>query len=129
MTTLLEPAAGRAFARPALSLSHERGGAAALILASGGQPVIAMGGFTNSDPAPTVTLLEAPVPSGELRFVLPGGGGPGRGGSSAIDQRVRANGSPVDAAAYGRSSGQQLCDFGAAASSAVALANQGNGEA
>jgi 4-amino-4-deoxy-L-arabinose transferase-like glycosyltransferase len=53
-----------------------------------GLPVMAMGGFTGSDPTPTLDELKAYVASGELRFVLSGGaggagfGGPG-GGSSA----------------------------------------------
>jgi 4-amino-4-deoxy-L-arabinose transferase-like glycosyltransferase len=51
-----------------------------------GLPVMAMGGFTGSDPAPTVDQLKAYVASGELRFVLVnsmggafGGFGPGFG--------------------------------------------------
>jgi 4-amino-4-deoxy-L-arabinose transferase-like glycosyltransferase len=35
-----------------------------------GLPVMAMGGFTGSDPAPTADQLKAYVASGELRFVL-----------------------------------------------------------
>jgi hypothetical protein len=44
-----------------------------------GVPVMAMGGFSGSDPAPTLDELEAYVASGELRFVM-GGGGFGGGG-------------------------------------------------
>ena len=45
-----------------------------------GLPVMAMGGFTGSDPAPTLAEFQAYVASGELRYVLVGGGGGGRGG-------------------------------------------------
>ncbi len=49
-----------------------------LQLASG-VPVMAMGGFMGSDPAPTLEQLQAYVRDGSLRFVLLGGrdGGPG----------------------------------------------------
>ncbi len=52
------------------------------------QPVMAMGGFSGSDPAPTLDQLKAYVESGQLRFVIAGGGaagvGQGGNGSSAI---------------------------------------------
>jgi hypothetical protein len=64
-----------------------------------GLPVVAMGGFTGSDPAPTLSQLQSMVASGQLRFVIIGGqgGGPGGGNStlSAIDAWVQANGTPV----------------------------------
>jgi hypothetical protein len=53
--------------------------AAPIILATG-QPVIAMGGFIGSDPAPTAAQLQALVTSGDLRFVLSGGRGGFDGG-------------------------------------------------
>jgi 4-amino-4-deoxy-L-arabinose transferase-like glycosyltransferase len=47
-----------------------------------GIPVMAMGGFSGSDPAPTLEQLQAYISSGELRFVMPGGfGGMGPGGA------------------------------------------------
>ena len=58
--------------------------AAPIILATG-KPVVTIGGFTGSDPAPTVSQLEAMVKSGELKYVLIGDGGGmggGRGGST-----------------------------------------------
>jgi len=65
-----------------------------------GLPVVAMGGFTGSDPAPTLPQLLSMVASGQLRFVIIGGrgGGPGGGNStlSAIDAWVQANGAPVN---------------------------------
>ncbi|MEV0383712.1 glycosyltransferase family 39 protein [Nonomuraea sp. NPDC050643] len=55
--------------------------ASGLILSTG-RPVIAMGGFTGSDPAMTVARLQALIASGQLRYVMSGqGGGPGRGNS------------------------------------------------
>jgi 4-amino-4-deoxy-L-arabinose transferase-like glycosyltransferase len=46
-----------------------------------GLPVMAMGGFTGSDPAPTLDQLKSYIASGKLRFVLAGGGfGGGFGG-------------------------------------------------
>jgi hypothetical protein len=79
--------------------------AAPLIIATG-KPVIAMGGFSGSDPVPTVEGLQKLVESGQLRYVLlgggPGGGGPGgiapRGGNQRIDW-VRSSCTPVATAA------------------------------
>jgi 4-amino-4-deoxy-L-arabinose transferase-like glycosyltransferase len=46
-----------------------------------GLPVMSMGGFTGSDPAPTLDQLKAYIASGQLRYVLAGGnGGGGFGG-------------------------------------------------
>ena len=57
-------------------------GQAASIQLASGVPVMAMGGFSGSDPAPTVDRLQAFVRDGALRYVLAGGpgGGPGFGG-------------------------------------------------
>lgn len=44
--------------------------AAPLILASGGMPVMAMGGFDGTDPTPTPQRLREFIGAGELRFVL-----------------------------------------------------------
>ena len=54
------------------------GDAGPLQLAAG-IPVMAMGGFMGSDPAPTLAQLQAYIREGRLRFVLVGGadGGPG----------------------------------------------------
>ncbi len=58
-----------------------------------GLPVMAMGGFTGSDPTPTVEEFRAYLASGELRFVLAGGrGGFGGGfGGSNVTSWVTAN--------------------------------------
>ena len=50
-----------------------------------GLPVMSMGGFTGSDPAPTLDQLKAYVASGQVRFVLAGGGNGGGGGGGGSD--------------------------------------------
>jgi 4-amino-4-deoxy-L-arabinose transferase-like glycosyltransferase len=49
--------------------------AAPLILATG-KPVMAMGGFIGSDPAPTLSQFKRLVATGQVHYVLVGGGGP-----------------------------------------------------
>jgi 4-amino-4-deoxy-L-arabinose transferase-like glycosyltransferase len=55
-----------------------------------GLPVMAMGGFTGSDPTPTLDQLKSYVASGKLRFVLVdglgGGFGGGFGGNDTTDR-------------------------------------------
>jgi 4-amino-4-deoxy-L-arabinose transferase-like glycosyltransferase len=66
------------------------------------EPVLAMGGFSGSDPAPTLDQVKAYVASGQLRYVLVSGaggfGGPGGGNSTtaAIDAWVQSVGTAVD---------------------------------
>ena len=81
-------------------------------------PVMAMGGFTGSDPTPTLAQLQAYVASGQLRYVLIGGsgfgpGGAGGGGSSEIATWVASAGKVVD---YGGSGNLTLYDLSGAAS-------------
>jgi len=63
--------------------------------------IMGIGGFTGSDPAPTVSQLAALVAEGKLHYVLLAGsaaGGPGGGGSSeAISTWVKAHGAVVTA--------------------------------
>jgi 4-amino-4-deoxy-L-arabinose transferase-like glycosyltransferase len=70
---------------------------ASIIIATG-RPVVTIGGFTGSDPAPTVSQLAAMVKSGQLKYVLlgegGGRGGPG-GGSNDIATWVKAHGKAV----------------------------------
>ncbi|MFI7698610.1 ArnT family glycosyltransferase [Nonomuraea sp. NPDC049480] len=71
--------------------------ASSLILSTR-KPVIAMGGFTGSDPAMTVDRLKELVSSGQLRYVMPGGGaggGPGRG-DPEVTSWVQENCAAVD---------------------------------
>ena len=79
--------AGRALIKHAITA--DQGSAKYLVAASGsqttapiisatGKPVVTIGGFNGSDPAPTVAQLAHLVHSGQLRYVLLGGaGGPG----------------------------------------------------
>jgi 4-amino-4-deoxy-L-arabinose transferase-like glycosyltransferase len=65
--------------------------AASLELASG-KAVIGIGGWSGSDPAPTLEEFKAYVAAGEVKYFVDGGrgGGPG-GGSSEITEWVTAN--------------------------------------
>ena len=69
--------------------------AASLELASGGKAVMAMGGFTGSDPAPTLAEFEQWVKAGDITYYIAGGGmggGPGgQGSSSQITAWVEAH--------------------------------------
>lgn len=55
---------------------------------------MAMGGFTGSDPAPTLAQFEAWVRAGDVTYYLASGGGaggPGGGSSSQITSWVAAH--------------------------------------
>src|SRR5712692_2081361 len=76
---------------------------ASIIIATG-QPVMTIGGFNGSDPAPTLAQFQRLVAEGEVRYVLVsgagggfGGGGPGGGSatSQAISQWVTSHGKKV----------------------------------
>jgi hypothetical protein len=54
---------------------------APIILATG-QPVITMGGFNGSDPAPTLAQFQSLVSSGKVHYVLLNGGGARTGGAN-----------------------------------------------
>ena len=86
-----------------------------------GEPVMGMGGFTGSDPTPTLDQLKAYVGSGQLRYVILGGGnGAGLGGGSRgasgseISAWVTSVGTVVD---YG-GSGATLYDLSGARTAA-----------
>ena len=94
-----------------LVAANGSGEAAGLQLASG-IPVMAMGGFSGGDPAPTAQQLASLVDSGQLRFVLlggrgaPGRGGPGFGGAgggsgTSVNSWVMADCTLVDSAGNG----------------------------
>src|SRR5207302_1450311 len=68
---------------------------AASIELSTGRPVMAMGGFSGSDPAMSVDKLAQLVSSGRLRYVVVFSGGPGGGASSAVQQWVTSHGTAV----------------------------------
>ena len=81
---------------------------AASIELQSGRAAISMFGFTGSDPAMTVAKLQKLVSSGELKYVLLGGGmGGGMGGgtsSSSVQTWVQQNCTAVPASAYGGTS-------------------------
>lgn len=57
--------------------------AASLELGTGGKSVMAIGGFSGSDPAPTLAQFERDVAEGRISYFIGGGhGGPGRGSGS-----------------------------------------------
>ena len=64
--------------------------AAPFIIATG-KPVVAMGGFIGSDPAPTLSQFKHLVAIGQVHYVLVGGGGPGgalAGGPGGIAEQL-----------------------------------------
>jgi 4-amino-4-deoxy-L-arabinose transferase-like glycosyltransferase len=69
--------------------------AASLELASGGKAVMAMGGFSGSDPSPTLAEFEAWAKAGDITYYIAGGGqgggGFGGGGFSQITSWVEAH--------------------------------------
>jgi hypothetical protein len=84
--------------------------AAAIILQAGGIPVMAMGGFSGTDPAPTLAQLQQYVAEGKLHYVLIGGaggiggfGGGAAGTASSVNSWVEQNCTAVPAWAYGGS--------------------------
>ncbi|MGD9572994.1 MAG: ArnT family glycosyltransferase [Thermoleophilia bacterium] len=94
------------------------GSAAPLQLASG-EPVMAIGGFNGGDPAPTLEEFVALVESGELRFLVGGGGmGGGPGGDGAASEIVawaQENGTLVDSSLTGGATVYDLAQVTAAA--------------
>ena len=87
--------------------------AAPYILATG-DPVIAMGGFTGSDPWPTLAAFEKLVAEGKVHYVMvsgtvqatgPSAGGAGSSTVTAVEAWVRRHGTVVSASAYGGSGG------------------------
>jgi len=78
--------------------------AAPLILETG-KPVIAMGGFTGSDPAMTVAKLQQYIKQGKLKFVMTGGAMGNRdGATSAVTSWVQKNCTAITPTTYGSSS-------------------------
>jgi 4-amino-4-deoxy-L-arabinose transferase-like glycosyltransferase len=88
--------------------------AAPYILATG-DPVMALGGFTGSDPILTTTKLAALVKAGTVRYFLTGGGGGPGGGNSTVSSWVQSNCTLVPASKYSSSSTSTV-DFGGGSS-------------
>ena len=85
-----------------------------------GLPVMAMGGFTGSDPVPTLAQLQGYVASGQLRYVIAGGmggrfSGPG-GADSVSGERTAWVTSACRAVDYGGSGSSTLYDCAGAVS-------------
>ena len=75
---------------------------------------MAMGGFTGSDPAPTLAQLQGYIASGKLRFVLASGGigggfGGGFGGGTGTSDRTSWVTSTCKAVSYGGSASLYDC--------------------
>ncbi|GIM91610.1 glycosyltransferase family 39 protein [Paractinoplanes toevensis] len=65
---------------------------AAPLQLTSGKAVMAIGGFTGSDPSPTLAEFQAYVKAGDIHYYIGGGGAGGRGGgSSSISQWVEDN--------------------------------------
>ena len=78
------------------------------------QPVMALGGFSGSDPILTTTQLAALVKSGTVRYFLlkgSGGGGPG-GGQSALITWITQHSKVVPSSQWQSSSSSQNSGFG-----------------
>jgi 4-amino-4-deoxy-L-arabinose transferase-like glycosyltransferase len=92
----------------AVQSSHQ----ASSVIISTGEPVMAMGGFSGSDPAMTVEKLADLVEQGKLRFVLlQRGDGIGRR-DTGVTQVIESVGKVVDVSAYGgQSAGGTLYDL------------------
>jgi 4-amino-4-deoxy-L-arabinose transferase-like glycosyltransferase len=92
----------------------------ASIIIESGDAVITIGGFSGSDPAPTLAQFEQLVAKGEVRYILieSGGGlgaGPGgAGSSSAIASWAEQHGKAVSSTATGASSLGTVYDLSSA---------------
>jgi 4-amino-4-deoxy-L-arabinose transferase-like glycosyltransferase len=62
--------------------------AATLELATGGKAVMAIGGFTSSDPAPTLAQFQAYVAAGDITYYIAGGQGGGPGGGTGTASQI-----------------------------------------
>jgi len=56
-----------------------------------GRPVMAIGGFNGTDPAPTLAQFEADVRAGRIHYFIPGGFGRGAGVAAQITAWVESN--------------------------------------
>jgi 4-amino-4-deoxy-L-arabinose transferase-like glycosyltransferase len=62
--------------------------AATLELAAGGKAVMAIGGFTGTDPAPTLAQFKAYVAAGDIAYYIASGQGGGPGGGSGAASHI-----------------------------------------
>ncbi len=72
-----------------------------------GEAVIAMGGFSGSDPILTVEKLEQMIADKKVKyFLIPSSGAGGRGGSGEVVEWIRANGTEIPAEEWQADSGE-----------------------
>jgi 4-amino-4-deoxy-L-arabinose transferase-like glycosyltransferase len=101
-------------------LEHHEGSAADLVAVTGsktaakfillsGKPVIAMGGYTGLDPAPTLGVFEHLVATGTFHYVfargVPEGARSGQTNTAAVDAWLLKHGNVVSPSAYGAAAG------------------------
>ena len=55
-----------------------------------GDPVMAIGGFNGTDPAPTLAQFQQYVHDGKIHYFIGGGGGPGSAGTSSTAAQIAA---------------------------------------
>ena len=84
LTSLLEAGAGR---YRWVAATIDANSAAGYELATG-EPVMAIGGFNGSDPAPTLAQFQSYVSQGQIHYFIAGGRGAGSGASSEIESWV-----------------------------------------
>jgi 4-amino-4-deoxy-L-arabinose transferase-like glycosyltransferase len=97
-----------------------------LIIASG-LPVMDMGGFSGTDPVPTLAQFQKLVAAGKVRYVLVGGGGfggRGFGGSSGGPTAGTGGGTAGGGTAGGGTAGGGTAGGGATSGGAVAAAGR-----
>jgi 4-amino-4-deoxy-L-arabinose transferase-like glycosyltransferase len=51
-------------------------------------PVMAVGGFNGTDPAPTLAQFERYVADGKIHYFIPGGGGPGNSSTGTTAAQI-----------------------------------------
>lgn len=95
----LEENSGASFYLVAVASANQ----ASSIALETGKPVLAMGGFSGSDPATTVEKLQSMITTNEVNFVLLGGNG-GNSATSTISTWVQANCTAIDSTATGTNS-------------------------
>jgi 4-amino-4-deoxy-L-arabinose transferase-like glycosyltransferase len=75
--------------------------AASLELGSDGVPVMAIGGFSGSDPAPTLAEFEKLVAKHEIHYFVNGGGAGGFGAPGGLGSAPGESGAPAESGAPG----------------------------
>ena len=91
--------------------------AASLELSTGGDPIMAIGGFSGTDPAPTLAEFQQMVSSREVHYFVAGGSGGGFRG--ALDDRSGAGGFFSDAGRGSISAGTAARGGGASGASQI----------